>query len=120
MFDSHSNIWHAPLYWAHLLCQGQSGCCGLAQGGGGVAGGGEGERASGERARWAQAGGASPTLAIRLVGLGSTLVHLCWRCPCSRDCKHIFVPGQNPVIKALCFDKYVHCELDPVLPWGVG
>ena len=24
------------------------------------------------------------------------------------------------VIKALCFDKYVHCELDPVLPWGVG
>ena len=28
---------------------------------------------------------------------------------------HLF-SGQNPVY----FDKYNHCELDPVLPWGVG
>ena len=116
MYDSHSNIWHAPLYWAHLLCQGQSGCCGLAQRGGGVAGG-AGERGESEMG----AGRGSQSHSCHQIGwvgfnFGPSVLAL----SLLKRLQAHFVPGQNPVIKALCFDKYVHCELDPVLPWSVG
>ena len=56
------NIWHVPPVLGTLIMPGAVWLLRVSAGG---------ERASVERARWAQAGGASTTRAITLVGLGS-------------------------------------------------
>ena len=58
--------------WLLRVSAGGAGGSKGSRGGGAVGSGGQGgERASVERARWVQAGGASTTRAITLVGLGS-------------------------------------------------